>query len=345
MYSSQQKVEINPVVALLYRSSVCRMGMEDTVPQGTKEGGDGMPRRVERIDHLTDEQIALLPRWAEMWTQIGLSCEPLNLPRAKRAVTLAYEAANRKPPRHFVVCDGPVSAAITASILKQGASAGASVGDSVRASVRDSVWDSVGEQRYGSHDAHWIGYYSLFFHACGLKCVTSLRGLMQLGRYCGWWAPYENVAILQHRHCELHRNEDGRLHNEAGMSVKYRDGWGVWSIGGVTVDEQIVMQPESQTVEQIGGEQNEEMKRIRIERFGWERYLGEVNANVIDTRRNDVEATTESLMRADGMTLLVCACPSTGRTYALEVEPAIETCETAQQWLRGGKKLNLIGAS
>jgi hypothetical protein len=141
---------------------------------------------------------------------------------------------------------------------------------------------------------------------------------------------------------------DGRLvaHCESGPSHLWADGFAIWTIHGVRVDEQIVLRPETQTIEQIDGEANAEAKRIRIERFGWPRYLKEANAKVIDFRRNDIDATDESLMQAkDGSRLLVCACPSTARIYAMRVERTIETCEQAQRWLYGDRNVRIIGAS
>ena len=228
-----------------------------------------------------------------------------------------------------------VGASVRASVWD---SVRASVWDSVRASVRDSVGDSVWAMLYSSHDAGWISYVEFMRNELGLREQTEKhRPLTALCKLCGWWAPYKNVAIVQHRHCELHRDSDGRLHNESGMSVKYRDGWGVWSIHGVTVDEQVIMRPETQTVDQIGNESNEEVRRVRIERYGWERYLRESNAQVASTRFNERDRQPESLyVMKNGMKRLAVSDPSTGRRYCLGVPGEVETCEQAQSWMSHG---------
>ena len=119
--------------------------------------------------------------------------------------------------------------------------------------------------------------------------------------------------------------------------MRCRDGWKLWSIGGVSVDEQIVMTPETQSVAQIDGEGNQERKRVRIERFGWERYLAESLAKVVNERRNDADNQTERLyMTGDGRKRLVVCDPSTSRRYALGVPREIETCEQAQAFLSHG---------
>ena len=119
----------------------------------------------------------------------------------------------------------------------------------------------------------------------------------------------------------------------------------MWFLSGVLVDEQIVMQPQTQTIKQIRGEKNEEVKRIRIERFGWPDYLQGINARLIDSRRNDVEGTRESLYRADNAAVLVCACPSTAKVFGLEVPPNVETCQQAQSFLSSGLNSRIISAS
>ena len=373
------------------------------------------------ITSLTDAQRAKFPEYVAKWTRIGLSCVPTSLSRVTPVVNAAYRVAGMETPKQVILCDGPVSAAIVAAILKDqpvrdsvwasvrdsvrasvwdsvgasvrasvwasvwdsvgasvrasvwdsvrasvwdsvgdsvwasvwdsvrasvwdsvGASVGASVWDSVRASVGASVWDSVRDSvwamLYSSHDAGWISYVEFMRNELGLREQTEKhRPLTALCKLCGWWAPYKNVAIVQHRHCELHRDSDGRLHNESGMSVKYRDGWGVWSIHGVTVDEQVIMRPETQTVDQIGNESNEEVRRVRIERYGWERYLRESNAQVASTRFNERDRQPESLyVMKNGMKRLAVSDPSTGRRYCLGVPGEVETCEQAQSWMSHG---------
>lgn len=68
------------------------------------------------ITELTKEQIALMPIYRDRWIDIGLSCEPVDLARATLAVNAAYRAAKIEPPKHIVVCDGPISAAITGKL-------------------------------------------------------------------------------------------------------------------------------------------------------------------------------------------------------------------------------------
>lgn len=142
-------------------------------------------------------------------------------------------------------------------------------------------------------------------------------------------------------------NDQNQLHCDDGMACQYPDGWGVYSINGVSVDEQIVMSPETQTIEQMLKEENEEVKRIRISRYGWGKFLDQTGASIIDQNENDIEGTKEFLMHSDKLNLrvLACVCPSTTKEFLLEVPPETQSCREAQSWLSNGFSNRIISAS
>ena len=65
-----------------------------------------------------------------------------------------------------------------------------------------------------------------------------------LARSCLWWWPYRGTCVVSERPAEIHSPDGIRLHNETGPSVRFRDGWSIWAIDGVIVDEQVVLHPE-----------------------------------------------------------------------------------------------------
>ena len=272
-----------------------------------------------KITKLTDEQIAMLPAFVDKWVnEIGLNTDPADFEATKHYMKDVYKAGGLTCPGEFTEFRSP------------------------REAMRNSV-KGLGEFCFGSMDAHWLSHYDTFMHF-GLDLPQTV-GLIEVAKVCGWFAPYDKAVVLTDRPCEIHRRGI-QLHNEEGPSVLYRDGFCVWSLNGVRVDEQIVMRPETQTTDQIRSEQNEEVKRIRIERYGWEKYLDDVGAKEIDSRKNPIELTNEILYKTDdGMKILVCACPSTAKVFSLEVDPEIMTCEDAQDYLSSGLSSRIISAS
>ena len=81
-------------------------------------------------------------------------------------------------------------------------------------------------------------------------------------------------------------NGRGRLHCADGPAKRYRDGWSIYAIHGVRVPAQVVMAPETLTVEQIKAEQNAEVRRIMIDRFGAAKYLRAIGAKVVSSAKD-----------------------------------------------------------
>lgn len=171
------------------------------------------------------------------------------------------------------------------------------------------------------------------------------------------WTIKENTIVISHPPERFEFNEDWALHSEDGPALAYAGGLVLsWAINGVQVDEQIVLRPETQTLAQIRAEQNAEVKRVRIERYGWAKYLKESDAKVLDVAVHP--QWMESLMEVDrasnfviatkigvgsfrpvdeGYKVLVTVDPSTGRVYALEVDGDCLTCADAQRYLLAPK--------
>lgn len=106
----------------------------------------------------------------------------------------------------------------------------------------------------------------------------------------------------------------------------------------VAIDERIAFRPEEVTADEVLSEQNAELRRVKLERMGFERFLTESNPQLLDT---DVDAGGErKLFRVElgDDEPLVCVsvnCPSTGRHYLLRVPPTATSCRQAVAWTAG----------
>jgi hypothetical protein len=106
----------------------------------------------------------------------------------------------------------------------------------------------------------------------------------------------------------------------------------------VPIDARIAFQPETITSKEVLAEQNAEKRRVLLERMGYERFMEQAEAKVLneDTDRGG----TRQLMRVEmtGDEPLVCLSvrdPSTGRQYLLRVPPTMTTCHQAAAWIAG----------
>ncbi len=145
-------------------------------------------------------------------------------------------------------------------------------------------------------------------------------------------ASYDEIAIVS-QNMTFVGYENQQIHCTTGPAIDFPDGYRVYSINGITVDEQIVMRPETQTVKQIEQEQNADIKSIRAERFGYARLVKEGGYEAVDERENEIEGTIEALYKTpNNFNCLLATCPS-GKLAAMPVPPTILKCVDAAKWL------------
>jgi hypothetical protein len=107
---------------------------------------------------------------------------------------------------------------------------------------------------------------------------------------------------------------------------------------GIPIDERIAFHPETITVEEILGQENIELRRVLLERMGYEAFVAQSEAEVLD---RDMDAGgPRRLLRIPlpDEEPLVCVsviCPSTGRQYVIRVPPDMSTCRQAIAWTAG----------
>lgn len=287
---------------------------------------------MAKITKLTPEQEARFGEFIEKWTAIGLSTDPANRAEAERGVKLAYEIAGLTPPRIIVWCTSPLSMILTHSVVAQ-------VGEQVGAQVWEQVGEQVGAQvraqrrasGYGQHDANWLGFFDYFNVVLNLSSETkALAGLWLIAKNAGWWLPCANVCFISERHNILKRDTQGRLHSENSIACGYPDGWGVYAWHGVRVTEQIIMQPDTITAQQILDRDNAEVRRVMLTRYrhceqitcelsGEALWLQDIGMKPIS--ENEYGAVYLKIFEDDEPLCYVRVIdPSTGRVYFLRVD-------------------------
>lgn len=175
----------------------------------------------------------------------------------------------------------------------------------------------------------------------------------------------KQVLVLVERPT-VHLNADGELHNDEGPAVHWADGAKQYYIDGHAlgaIGEFVVEKPSELTLAHINQEENEEIKRIAIDRFGWGRYLEQIGATVVDRRDNAIDNTIEALVNIrtkikrrqwgwNGAVQeteiqqrkLILSCRSTARQYFLAVPEDTRSCEAGQRWMAEGANTRLVAA-
>jgi hypothetical protein len=187
------------------------------------------------------------------------------------------------------------------------------------------VWDFI----YGSHE-YWLSFYDYFLRECNLKCCQPLCGLIDLAMYCGWWSPYKTVAILQHRHSVLNRDNQGRLHCETGPAVQYRDGWGISAWHGTVIpNEWINNHPKAKDLLKHN---NIEQRRAGCELVGWDKILQELKTSQIDKDHPEIGTLYEANIPDSGPERFLKVQCGTGRYFVIPVPREMQTAKQANAW-------------
>jgi hypothetical protein len=222
----------------------------------------------ELITQLTPEQEALLPKFRDEWFKIGSSCEPANRAETERAIIGLYAKADKSAPPFKWVASPLEALKLIADNKYQG--------DLNQA--RNEVWNAL----HGQTNAYWVAFYK---YCRDVLNVTYDRNeefelWMALTENGGWWWPYEETCICCDRPASIAWETDfpperpPRLHSLTGPAIEFRDGYKIYCIRGIRVQERYITDPMSITPDEIEKETNQEIRRILIERYDAVRGVG-----------------------------------------------------------------------
>lgn len=303
---------------------------------------------MTKIELMTAEQEAALIEFREKWLAIGRATEPADRVKAEVAITRMYVLMGEEPPR-FWWCDGPASGSIIRMIISSKPEA--NLAANLRANLAANLAANLNWSFWGQHECYWQAW-AMFAHLYlrPMHTEDQIRTLtlwLYLSESCGWWQPFRGICFICERPERQLTDADGRLHCENGPAILCRDGWPVYAWHNVRVPAQVIEAPESLTAEQITKEENAEVRRVMLERFGFERFVRDAGGSVLSTAtlrgnfpeylntgearefvgfhrgKETIRLIRTSLKRGDDklLTFVHVKCPSTAREYYLRVNP------------------------
>jgi hypothetical protein len=281
----------------------------------------------KKITDLTPAQWKRMEAFRAECLAIGKSTEPSDWGRQAVAIAAMYQEIGEKAPI-FLPAGSPMGAHLLWQELSR-----------KKDTKPNDQKIPYQHALYGGMELCWAGFW-LFGDEIAKYTEKEKRliYLWQEQAHGGPWFPYKGICILTQRPDRLTFDDDNRLHNETQSAVHYVDGWELYYWHGVAVTKQIITAPETLTIEQIHGEQNAEVRRIMIERLGTRTFIERCNPDILDVdddQHNGSRALMKVRIKDAVFQYLVCACPSTGRVYHMEVPPEVTTCKSADDYLQG----------
>jgi hypothetical protein len=121
----------------------------------------------------------------------------------------------------------------------------------------------------------------LLRYVAGTGGVDRMQGRAELARSAGWCWPFERTVVLTERPRHLHWDDHDQLHAQTGPALAYADGFALWRWRGVRVPRWVVERPDMVTLETILDEEDAQVRRVLMERYGPDRYLREAGGQVV----------------------------------------------------------------
>jgi hypothetical protein len=140
------------------------------------------------------------------------------------------------------------------------------VGNAVHNAVDNAVHNAVGNAVREWHDwfggQFWVGYgwygwgspsfVSFFTDIAGLELSSDVmaraKAYRDLCTSVNYFWPNTHFVMVCDRPQFIGRDETGRLHNDQRKAIEYKDGWGLYALDGIVLQEAIWQQIVSQTM-------------------------------------------------------------------------------------------------
>lgn len=318
---------------------------------------------IERLESLTPDQEAMLPKYRDRWLAIGLQ-HGKELPSTERMLELfssAYEKGDQPVPTTIVTVRSPFEGAIAASLLAPDSVTSLTPAEvpaflekvrrlaasKLSSDIRKGIQEQLSNACYGAHDANWLGFYNFFLEQTHLTpLVQPLVPLMTIAAAgIGWFWPFESVVVVSPVPAELHMWNE-RLHNPDGPAISYTDGFSIYAMNGVIFRETNLLKFFSQSADEIDvGEvlaiENVEQRAELLKKVGIERAFRKLNPTLLDRKVVNPGGEYhlyEVRLRPDSPRIyLYMENPSVpGEKHLEAVHPTCKTVEQALQWRNWG---------
>ena len=162
-----------------------------------------------------------------------------------------------------------------------------------------------------------------------------IEGVKLISLNAGYWSPHKFVCLFAERPQVINLDNRLRLHSEDGLAIRYPDGWGVYAWHGVRVPEYIITRPHEITPDKIMSEQNTEISRVMLERYGQDNFIRDGGFTI---QQSDDYGDLYRIEFDNGDEPIVAVHvqdASTDRDYFLYVPPHIRTAHQGVAWTFG----------
>ena len=290
---------------------------------------------------LSAQQEETFLEYEKKWLDIGLCIQPADRELAEHGFALAFAAAKLPAPTRVHWTNGPLEGFLRAVELTYGPKA-----------TNAQKSELLSETCYGQFDASWVGFHDFFLREIGVEECRCMEGLIEISKACGWFWGLQHEdghteVVASERPLVIKLDERQRLHRPDGPAIAYPDGLACYQWHGIEVPEDILLKPELITPKRIQAEQNQEIRRVLMARYGVGRYFKDIDAKVV----HEVGASDNSAETGDrggklykhkihdeefAVVELLNSTPEpdgSAKPYWISVPPTVQTVQAARAWI------------
>jgi len=194
---------------------------------------------------------------------------------------------------------------------------------------------------YPSRSNLWVGYYVMYDFILNELFPERKKEFPLLEKvikatsdiHMMWCFP--EVVVISDFPESIKLNEDKRLHNGEGASLRYRDGFEIFSLNGVRVTKEVALLTAKEiTKEIILKEKNADVRREIVRKLSATQLVSTLGGNVIDTYK-DYELLLIDLGDNRKRPFLKMINPSLGVPLVEGVHPDVRTVKDALNYRNG----------
>ena len=193
----------------------------------------------------------------------------------------------------------------------------------------------------GNQWSAWVAFLSFFRHVVklDLKEYENFKFYEDACIHGGPRIMHQDFCLISDRPEILLVDEQNRPHCDTGPFCKWRDGFSLYAVHGVRVPQYVVETPALIEIKDIENENNLEVKRVMIDRYGSDRYMQDSGAQLVQSDRYG-ELYVKPIEGDETMTMVkvINSTPEpdgTNKIYWLRVPPNTPTAHAGVAWSFG----------
>jgi hypothetical protein len=226
------------------------------------------------IESLTPEQEAQIPVYRNKYIEIGLDTTRINYDQVVDRLKKIYSLLQLPEPVFFGPFDSPIEANRAIAYVK---TVEKPVNEDVVKVAHDPNINLVIENNQfftGQHEAFWVSFYAYFQEVVGIKYDKEalFNEIKELIKISGWICLFENAAFIVQKP-SIVKVEGGQRHSLDGPAIAFESKFfpPIYAVHGVNVTKEII--EGNFTWKDIESQQNAEVRRVMINKYGQERYI------------------------------------------------------------------------